>query len=101
VKSEGSVVISYTSSSAEKSSAPASNANIITSSSDISVDALSITITPFLLNIYDTHPVVPKFPPALSNTCLTSAAVLFLLSVDASTITATPFGPYPSYTISS
>ena len=36
---------------------------------------------------FDTHPVVPKFPPALSNTCLTSAAVLFLLSVEASTIT--------------
>ena len=36
-----------------------------------------------------------------AHTCLTSAAVLFLLSVDASTITATPFGPYPSYTISS
>ena len=63
--------------------------------------SLSITIIPFLLNKYDTQPVVPKFPPALSNTCLTSAAVLFLLSVLASTITATPFVPYPSYVISS
>ena len=100
-KSDGSVVISYISSSAEKSSAPASNANIIISSSDISVDAFSITITPFLLNIYDTHPVVPRLPPAFENTCLTSAAVLFLLSVAASTISATPHGPYPSYVISS
>lgn len=58
-------------------------------------------MTPFLLNKYDTQPVVPRFPPALSKTCLTSAAVLFLLSVDASTITATPLGPYPSYVISS
>ena len=54
-----------------------------------------------MLNIYDTHPDVPKFPPALSNTCLTSEAVLFLLSVFAFTITATPHGPYPSYVISS
>ena len=67
----------------------------------MSVVVLSITITPFLLNKYETHPLVPKFPPALSNACLTSAAVLFLLSVLASTITATPFVPYPSYVISS
>ena len=55
----------------------------------------------FLLNKYDTQPFVPKFPPDLSKTCLRSAAVLFLLSVEAFTITATPFGPYPSYVISS
>ena len=52
-------------------------------------------------NKYDTQPDVPKFPPALSNACLTSAAVLFLLSVLASTITATPLVPYPSYITSS
>ena len=91
--SEGSVVISKHSSSALKSSAPLSRAIIIMSSSDISVFVLSITITPFLLNIYATHPEVPKFPPDLSNAWRTSAAVLFLLSVFASTITATPFGP--------
>ena len=63
--------------------------------------ALSITITPFLSNRYDTHPFVPKFPPTFEKACLTSAAVLFLLSVAASTITAIPFGPYPSYITSS
>ena len=61
-----------------------------------SVVVLSIIITPFLSNKYETQPVVPRFPPALSKACLTSAAVLFLLSVLASTITATPFVPYPS-----
>ena len=71
---------------ASKSSAPASIASNIKSSSDIVVESFSITIIPFFSNMYDTQPDVPKFPPALSNTCLTSAAVLFLLSVDAFTL---------------
>ena len=46
-----------------------------------------------------THPVVPMFPPPLVKADLTLPADLFLLSVKVSTITATPDGPYPSYTM--
>ena len=44
---------------------------------------------------------MPRLPPNFVNACLTSATVLFRLSVIASTKTATPPGPYPSYVISS
>ena len=40
-----------------------------------------------------TLPVSPKFPPCLLKVDLTSAAVRFLLFVNASTIIATPSGP--------
>ena len=60
--------------------------------SSIAIISVCACSTPY------TQPDVPKLPPHLSNACLTSAAVLFLLSVFASTITATPLGPYPSYT---
>ena len=39
-----------------------------------------------------TEPVSPRFPPCLENMDRTFEAVRFLLSVIASTITATPFG---------
>ena len=83
-----------TSSSDAKSSAPASKAIIIISSSSNS--AFSITISPFFWNMKPTHPDVPMFPPPLVKALLTLPADLFLLSVNTSTITATPDGPYPS-----
>ena len=43
-----------------------------------------------------TQPVVPMLPPPLVKALLILPADLFLLSVKASTITATPDGPYPS-----
>ena len=52
-----------------------------------------MAMTPFLLNMKDTQPVVPRLPPNLSKAWRTSAAVRFRLSVRASTITATPLGP--------
>ena len=55
--------------------------------------SFSMTMTPFLLNMKDTQPVVPRLPPNLSKAWRTSAAVRFRLSVRASTITATPEGP--------
>ena len=53
----------------------------------------SIIISPFLPNIYETDPETPRFPPFLSKAIFTDEAVLFLLSVRASTIIATPAGP--------
>tara|TARA_B100001059_G_C17564942_1_gene442051 strand:- start:82 stop:234 length:153 start_codon:yes stop_codon:yes gene_type:complete len=47
-------------------------------------------MTPIFLNKYETEPELPKFPENLEKTCLTSATVLFLLSVTHSTIIATP-----------
>ena len=44
----------------------------------------------------DTQPGVPILPPPFVKAALTFAAVLFLLSVNVSTIIATPLGPYPS-----
>ena len=64
-KSSGAVTTSYPSSSVMKSSAPASNAASINSSSDTSSLA-SINICPLLSNMNDTHPLVPKLPPFLS-----------------------------------
>ena len=50
-------------------------------------------ILPSLLKPKLTLPVSPRLPPYLLNVDLTSAAVLFLLFVSASTIIATPSGP--------
>ena len=61
---------------------------------------LSIML-PTLLKPKLTLPVSPRLPPYLLKLDLTSAAVLFLLFVNASTIIATPSGPYPSYLTSS
>ena len=77
------------------SSIPASRATSINASSSISA-VFSMMISPFLPNMYETDPETPRFPPFLSKAVFTDAAVLFLLSVSASTIIATPPGPYPS-----
>ena len=47
-------------------------------------------------DIKDTQPGVPTLPFPLEKAFLTLEAVLFLLSVSASTMIATPLGPYPS-----
>ena len=47
-------------------------------------------------NMNATAPLTPIFPPFLLNAERTSATVRFTLSVNVSTITAAPFGPYPS-----
>ncbi len=44
----------------------------------------------------DTAPVVARLPPFFVKVARTSPAVRLWLSVRASTITATPPGPYPS-----
>ena len=59
------------------------------------------TTTPRRSNIKETEPLSPRLPPYFTNKDLTFEAVLFLLSVKASTIIATPPGAYPSYLISS
>ena len=48
---------------------------------------------PFFLNIQDTAPSAPRFPSLRENVILISDAVLFLLSVTASTMNAVPAGP--------
>src|SRR5919198_1372934 len=78
------------------SSAPPSAAASITSSS--SKRSASTRITPRRSNNHATEPEPPRLPSCLLNAARTSAAVRLRLSVSASTITATPFGPYPSYT---
>ena len=81
------------------SSAPASRATSITSSSE--TFSASYSIVPLRWNIRETEPATPRFPPFLLKILRTSAAARFLLSVRTSTITATPPAAYPSYTSSS
>ena len=68
------------------SSAPASIANSKIRSSEISF--LSILIIPFWLKLWEAEPWVPRLPPAFWKIVLIFDAVLFLLSVKVSTITA-------------
>src|SRR5581483_11418485 len=90
----GALVTWKTSPSASTSSAPASAAARKSSSS--STPSPGTTTTPRRSNCHATAPVVPSEPPCLVNAWRTSEAVRFRLSVSASTITATPSGPYPS-----
>ena len=73
------------------SSAPASNAAIINSS--VSIPSDFTVMIPFFLNIQETAPSAPRFPSLRENVILISDAVLFLLSVTASTMNAVPAGP--------
>ena len=73
------------------SSAPASAANSKKLFS--SHDSVLYFITPFLLKTKFRLPVSPNVPPFLLNADLISEAVLFLLSVKTSIITATLPGP--------
>src|SRR5919201_5345656 len=82
--------------SRETSSAPPSAAASVSSSS--STPSAETRTTPRRSKSQVTAPAVPRLPSFLENTCRTSEAVRLRLSVSASTITATPFGPYPSYT---
>ena len=68
------------------SSAPDSIASSNIFSSEISF--LSILIIPNWLKLCDADPCVPKLPPFFWNMVLIFEAVLFLLSVKVSTITA-------------
>ena len=52
-------------------------------------------------NMKLTLPDSARFPPCLEKAARTSDAVRLRLSVSASTMMATPQGPYPSYRISS
>ena len=69
---------------------------VIIISSSSSPAFFSTMSTPLVSNMYDTQPLVPIEPPCLSKMWRTSEAVRFLLSVRHSTMTATPFTPYPS-----
>ena len=93
-KASGVVVTVMIPSSFTISSAPASRATSITSSSE--TFSASNSIVPFLWNILETEPEVPRFPPFFVKMLRTSAAARFLLSVRTSTITATPPAAYPS-----
>src|SRR4051812_14864401 len=95
--SSGAEVTWKTVPSGSTSSAPPSAATSRSSSS--STPSAGTTTTPRRSNCHATAPVAPRLPPLFANMWRTSAAVRFLLSVSASTITATPSGPYPSYTI--
>ena len=76
------------------SSAPASAASSKNLSSPHS-SALNL-ITPFLVKTKLKLPVSPRLPPFLLKAERISEAVLFLLSVRTSIMTATLPGPYPS-----
>ena len=82
--------------SSATSSAPPSAAASVSSSS--SAPAASTSTTPRRSNSHATAPEPPRLPSLFANVCRTSAAVRLRLSVSASTITATPLGPKPSYT---
>src|SRR6266536_3292719 len=82
--------------SRETSSAPPSAAARVTSSS--SAPSAETITTPRRSNSHETAPEVPRFPSFFSKAWRTSEAVRLRLSVSASTITATPLGPKPSYT---
>ena len=86
-----SVVTTNASPASDTSSAPASSAAIMRASSSIS-PSFSTVISPLVSNIHATQPDAPSDPPFLSNAWRTSAAVRFLLSVNASAMTATPPG---------
>src|SRR5919204_1569506 len=58
-------------------------------------------MTPHRSNIHETAPSAARLPPPFANDERTSPAVRWRLSVRHSTMTATPPGPYPSYTASS
>ena len=78
----------------EQSSAP-----LLIANSNISLSvilSLLILITPACLNWWAATPDSPRFPPFFWNIVLIFDAVLFLLSVKASTIIAAPSGPNPS-----
>jgi hypothetical protein len=78
----------------ETSSAPASIATSISRSSP--TESPSSVNTPLCSNMYATLPLAPRFPPYFVKTSRTSPAVRVRLFVSASTMKATPPGPYPS-----
>src|SRR4051794_15173547 len=82
--------------SSETSSAPPSAAASVSSSS--STPSAGTSTTPRRSKSHATAPDVPRLPSFFANVWRTSLAVRLRLSVSASTITATPLGPYPSYT---
>ena len=89
--SDGSQVIFQNSPSAATSSAPASRAAIITSSSPPLA-----RMTPLRLNCQLTAPGSANEPPSFENTLRTSALDRLRLSVSTSMSSATPPGAYPS-----
>ena len=95
---DGSVVTVHESPSRATSSAPASMAASIRSSSPAEP---STSMTPRRLNCQLTDPGSASEPPSLLNTPRTSAPVRLRLSVSTSISRATPPGAYPSYMIDS
>ena len=75
-------------------SAPASIAVSKISSSETASDGY--IMTPKRRNMKETEFVSPREPPYLEKAARISEAVRLRLSVNPSTITATPAGPYPS-----
>ncbi len=89
-RSLGGVVTCHVSPWSAMSSAPASSAASIRSSSDAA--DFSTMITPLRSNCHTTAPGSAKLPPLRLKTFLISAPVRLRLSVSASTYSATPFG---------